>query len=168
MIIIGISGKKYSGKTTLAKVIAECKSDTVIINFADALKEEVAKACDVTVEFIEANKKDFRTILQWWGTDFRRKFNKDNYWLARWIQKCKNLTPEPKLVIAADVRFKNEADLVKQLGGYLVRVERITNVIDNHPSETELDDYKFDLVVTNNGTLEELRETVVTKIIKRK
>ncbi len=167
MVIIGISGKKCSGKTTLAKVIAELKSDTVIINFADALKEEVAEACKVTVEHIESNKKDFRTILQWYGTDFRRKQDNE-YWLKRWMNKCLKTIPEPKLVIAADVRFKNEADLIKQIGGIVIRVNRVSTVVDNHPSETELDDYPFDLVISNNGTLDELRTIAATKIIKRK
>ena len=37
-----------------------------------------------------------------------------------------------------------------------------------HPSETALDDYQFDYVIDNNGTIEELIEKVKVILIKEK
>lgn len=166
MIILGIAGKKESGKTTLASLIKEAYSDAVIVNFADALKEEVAKACGITVDFLETHKKDFRPLLQWWGTGFRRKFDGDYYWINRWWERIHSISPRPKLVITADVRFKNEADQIRKLKEPVIRINRTMHREDSHASEIELDDYQFDLVIQNDGTLDDLRRVVLEKIIK--
>lgn len=159
-ILIGISGKKMSGKDALCNSIRKVtvKFSTQRIAFADALKEEVAQACGVSVQFIEDNKSQFRPILQWWGTDFRRKYQGDDYWVKRALGKINEAYDKGvNLVIVPDVRFKSEAETIKSVGGYLVRIARPTQLIDGHISETELDDYKgFDYVVINNGTLDDL------------
>ena len=97
-----------------------------------------------------------REILQLLGTDICRvisstiwidllfsDFNKDCNW------------------VITDVRFPNEAWAIKDRGGKLIRVERNTNLIDHHISETALDDFtQWDRVIDNNGTLEELKDQV--------
>ena len=159
MILIGISGKKQSGKDEVCKMISELAVQPVQrLAFADALKEEVAKACGVTVAHIELNKTQFRPVLQWWGTDFRRASN-DKYWLDEWVKRGVN-RPSDTILVAPDVRFKNEADLVRWLGGILIRVERKTTQHDSHLSETALDEYKFDYTITNDSTLNNLRHDV--------
>ena len=61
-------------------------------------------------------------------------------------------------VIFTDLRFKNEADFLKKNGFILVRVIRNNRVIDrdiNHPSENEGLEINYDVVLTNNSTLNE-------------
>jgi hypothetical protein len=72
--------------------------------------------------------------------------------------------------IITDVRFPNEANIIKEKGGILLRVNRVSNnPISNHPSETSLDNYdKFDYTIENNGTLEELLEEVKSILQKEK
>lgn len=55
--------------------------------------------------------------------------------------------------IITDVRFPNEAKVIKDKGGIVIRVNReCIGSTDNHLSETALDDYKdFDYVIANNG-----------------
>jgi len=70
----------------------------------------------------------------------------------------------PKWLIT-DLRFPNEFSAVKERGGLCVRVER-NNPQDgsiygwanstNHTSETALDSHKFDYVLNNSGTIEDL------------
>lgn len=81
--------------------------------------------------------------------------------------------------IITDTRFPNEAEAIKARGGVVVRVERGFDDLDLgpiqmriqrdpstlHASETGLDDWKFDYVINNNGTLEELQEAVKTLLI---
>lgn len=63
--------------------------------------------------------------------------------------------------IITDTRFTNEADAIKEKGGKLIRVHRKgVNPINNHPSETGLDNYEFDAIIYNNGSIEELIESV--------
>lgn len=73
--------------------------------------------------------------------------------------------------IIPDVRFKNEADVIKEKDGLLIRVNRPCTTcnkyvnqfcsnpyhVSNHQSEIDLDDYgKFDYVINNDGTVDEL------------
>lgn len=169
MKILGISGKKQSGKSTIADIIQSNYPNTVIINFADALKTEVCKACGVTWEYLEAHKSEFRPILQWWGTDFRRKLNNENYWINKWQMKVLELPSDIKLVIAADVRFENEANIVKRMGGQLWRVVRPSVLsTDIHASETEMDSVPCDVRILNNvDDLKTLEKSILEQIEKR-
>lgn len=145
--------------------------------FANAVKRELADACDVTVDHIEKHKDTFRLGLQWWGTEFRRAMHGDTYWVKQlnFAMQQEGLGQFDKHVyIITDVRFKNEADYIKRNGGLLVRVERpepltwrdwmpwniIRRVNDDHSSETDLDDYPFRAFVANDGTLDMLKMKV--------
>jgi hypothetical protein len=161
--IIGISGKKQAGKDTLCELLlnaADAKGTRIA--FADALKEEVAKACGVTVEFINENKEMFRPILQWWGTDFRRKLNGENYWVEKAIVKIHQAVKSGKdLIIIPDVRFRSEALTLLDLGAHVIRVSRPEQTGDTHASETELDNFEsFHHIILNTGTIEDLKPEV--------
>jgi len=58
------------------------------------------------------------------------------------------------------LRFRNEAEQVKLHNGKIIRINRPGLVSDSHISETEMDDYEFDYVINNDGTLEQLKETL--------
>lgn len=100
-----------------------------------------------------------------------------------------NINKINKGFIITDVRFPNEANAVKYRGGIVIRINRLYsgqinpigdkiklgNVssqaveIDHskpHLSETALDDYPFDYVIDNNGTLENLTDMVKDILIR--
>lgn len=59
--------------------------------------------------------------------------------------------------IIPDVRFHNEIEVIKKMGGYIWRIERSGILIDKHPSETALDNYKdFNYTIDNSFTIEHL------------
>lgn len=71
--------------------------------------------------------------------------------------------------IITDCRFLNEAHAVRSRGGIVIRVERgETTNTDLHPSETQLDDYQFDYVIDNNGTMTELADKVRAILAERR
>jgi hypothetical protein len=159
-IVIGIGGKKASGKSTVAEIIkkrleTEGKS-VLIVPFAEALKDEVGDACGVSDEDIEANKAVFRPILQWWGTEFRKKFQGwDNYWVE--IVNDKMIDEYYDAYIIPDVRFLNEAKYITGKGGYLIKVKRGMPTNDTHASETELDNFEeWHRIIENNSTIDDL------------
>jgi hypothetical protein len=129
--------------------------------FADELKMEVARACGVTVGFVEANKHLFRPMLQWWGTDFKRRMFGDDYWISRLNSKLCEFDPMPEVIVITDVRFLNEANYVTSLGGKLVRIVRpsVTRS-DTHPSETEQHRIMVKFEIINDGSLEEFKDKV--------
>lgn len=62
-----------------------------------------------------------------------------------------------------DCRFRNEADAVKVKGGFVIRVNRPgVKPINNHDSEVDLDNYHFDYIINNDGTLSDLKDKVKT------
>jgi phosphomevalonate kinase len=161
-MIIGLIGKKKSGKDTLFELLrGRAVSEGFPITrcaFADPLKQEVARACGVDLATIEKDKDRWRTILQWWGTEFRRHYNGEGYWLAKMRETLEAARHNSVIQVITDTRFPNEAKLIEDMGGILVRIERgICNVGDPHPSETALDGYPVTMKVYNNGTLEVLK-----------
>ena len=63
--------------------------------------------------------------------------------------------------IITDCRFPNEAEAVKERGGIVVRVVRPgVGPVNAHPSETALDDWKFDRYISNARDVISLKEQV--------
>lgn len=72
-----------------------------------------------------------------------------------------------KGVVISDCRFRNELSAIKKAGGINIRVIRhdagLKGEAATHCSETEMSEISdeiFDVVILNNGTLEDLREKV--------
>ena len=63
--------------------------------------------------------------------------------------------------LVTDTRFPNEASAIKDKGGILLRVTRPgVGPINDHPSETALNQWNFDYEIQNNGSLEDLINSV--------
>ena len=162
MKIFGLAGKKRTGKDTVftyARDLVDGQAGRVA--FGDPLKREVAAATGMPLAFIEANKSEFRTVLQWWGTEFRRQFFQPDYWIKQMAEEVRVMQRVIDVLFITDVRFPNEADWVRSMGGVMVRVDRRTGETDNHSTETEMDAYKnYDHTIENNGTMPELGSAV--------
>ena len=116
-------------------------------------------------------KSTIRDIMQVLGTDLLRQGFNNNIHVAATLGSIK----ENEKVIITDMRFPNELEAVKKHNGITIRinrglVERTGKMIQGpeHISETALDDAKFDYVIENNGTIEELIEQVKNILIKEK
>ena len=81
-----------------------------------------------------------REFMQFFGTDIMRKIH-NNVWANACINK---ITKEGSdLAIIADVRFPNEVEAIKKVGGKVLRLERNVHE-DDHDSETALDVDNYD------------------------
>jgi hypothetical protein len=105
-----------------------------------------------------------RTLLQWWGTEFRRAQDPD-YWVKRTIERIAGENPEVALV--RDVRFPNEFAAIHEADGYVVKVIRqgYVSTEPEHYSEKALDsvsllEWDYVLSVPDNG-LDLLKEEAV-------
>lgn len=126
-----------------------------------ALDDETKNSLS-TVKDAEGNYYTIRQLLQKFGTEVGRSISPN-----LWVDALMNDYIEAKLGgyeedwIVTDVRFKNEAEAIRKNGGILIRLNRNTGSNDQHSSETALDDYKnFDLIIDNNGTIDELIDKV--------
>jgi len=110
-----------------------------------------------------------RWVLQQWGTEVCRLGFHDDIWIASMERK---LDPDLNYVIP-DTRFPNEINLIKKLNGQVWHVERGTRPswFDQYrlggspPSSIHASEWawvrsKFDQTIDNNGTLEQLKQTV--------
>lgn len=105
-----------------------------------------------------------RQFLQEIGTDGLRNGLHVNTWVNALFADYKedyigtgsegeDIYDYPNWVIT-DTRFENEAQAIKDKGGIIIRVNRPgIEAINAHPSETGLDNWNFDHIITNDGTL---------------
>ena len=126
-----------------------------------------------------------RFILQQWGTEVCRKNFHDDIWIASLENKLRNSKDD---VVISDCRFPNEIKAIKQAGGMVVRVVRgpepewydaavsrnrgpngnstwalsgrRLEQLGVHASETAWVGTKFNVVLDNNGTLDDLYQQV--------
>lgn len=106
--------------------------------------------------------------LQLLGTDIRRRQD-DDYWVKKTVSFVLKRLAEGTSVFVSDVRFENEIKALEALGAPTVRMS-VTKEVQlerlrardgsspseealNHPSEVSLDDYEFDYVIDNNGSI---------------
>ena len=166
-IIVGISGKRGAGKSLLCNPYLKARG-FLVYSFADPLKEDVRRFYGLTSEHTDGKLKEIpchklggktpREAMIAEGT-LRRQFSENgNYWVEKLFNlKIKSL-PDNSLVAISDVRFKNEANYIRHFGGSIIRLERdpklnIYKTIINDPSETDLDDYNFDLTLSSDKNL---------------
>ena len=164
MRVILISGSARFGKDSTAFMMKELlekqKNKVLIIHYADNLK------LFAKTYFGWSGQKDQkgRELLQWLGTDVVRK-NYEDTWVDMIVALLKGIKTLYDYVIIPDVRFPNEIDkMCDNFNCITVRVIRpnfdngLTDQQKNHLSEIDMDHYKFDKIIINNGTLENLKE----------
>lgn len=158
--IIVFSGKQFSGKDTVAKVLLENFKSFKRIGIADAIKLKYSLKTGLSVEEIEKNKPLYRQDLIDLG-NWGRAQNPD-YWLNSIIEYEGN-------TIVTDIRMKHELDVFRSHGAFTVRVDakeevrrkRGKLVSGNDTTETELDNIKdWDYVFDNNGSYEDLQNNI--------
>ena len=111
-----------------------------------------------------------RQYLQWMGTEGGREtFGKD-FWIDQVLPPAmagphvgddlmlRQIHGDIPILAITDIRFDNEAQRVKDVGGEVWQVRRpdLGGQGDGHISEAGVSDYLIDRVILNNGTLENL------------
>jgi len=169
-MIIGIIGKKYHGKDTVAEFMKECGHFEQMA-FAEPLKEACRALFSFDDDQLYGDKKEVvdefwkitpRKVYEFIGTDIcRKQMNtiipvKEDFWVECMRRRLKNVEGN---IIISDIRFPNEAKLVKDMGGFTIKVSRpvIEDDDDQHESESLIDCIDFDYAINNTGSLEELR-----------
>jgi hypothetical protein len=130
-----------------------------------------------------------RWVLQYWGTEVCRKAFNDDIWIASLENKLRNSTDD---IVISDCRFPNEIKSIKDAGGIVIRVIRGAepewykdaadmNAGDKclnyalaksrmsklgiHASETAWVGTKFDAILDNNGTIDDLFQQVKNLVL---
>jgi hypothetical protein len=130
-----------------------------------------------------------RYVLQYWGTEVVRKGFHDDMWVASLENRLRNSKND---IVITDCRFPNEIKAIRNAGGRVVRIKRGAEPewfdaaksmnkgpsrnmswalskqkiekLGVHASETAWVGQKFDVVLNNDGSLDELYQQVETNI----
>lgn len=141
------------GKDTAVNYLKE-KYGGIRYSFAEALYNILHYAQEVC-GFPQV--KD-RTFLQWVGTDWARAQDRDVW--VNIIRRKITETDQNTSIYISDLRFDNEATMLREMGFTLVYITRTIHDIEGgskqHSSETALNDIKWwDIHIENEGSLEE-------------
>lgn len=171
-MIIGLAGYARAGKDSVAEILVR-RFGFRRIAFADPIREllyklnpqvgslELREFVDQYGWEVAKSQPKVRELLQNLGVAARELFNEDV-----WVEQAfKNVDPNENIVIS-DVRFINEAKYIQDLGGQVWRIKRLnTSAVNNHISESQMDEYKVDQIFINHGTLDDLEQLVVQRMI---
>lgn len=168
-LVVAFSGKKGSGKDTLADYcmaqLAQRGMRSEKLGFATELKRQVHVLFGIPYEVLYADdavkssiiteirwedmpfvteqrgRMSAREVMQIWGTEIVRTIC-GNAW-ARAFATQVRLSKAP-IIFCTDCRFVNEVEAVHALSGKVVRLTRRMQNHDGHASETSLDPERFD------------------------
>ena len=202
-MIIGICGLIGSGKGTVADILVN--QGFVKVSFADKLKDGVAEIFGWDRAMLEGDTDESRhwreqtdnfwtaetgrtitprIVLQEFGTDCMR----DGFYDGVWVSLLKKeILQYPGNYVIPDVRFSNEQNMIRELGGKVWQVKRgkdpewftraifdnnntetsnLMNGFDIHESEYKWIDVntRFDSILHNEGTIAELKDLVLHEI----
>jgi hypothetical protein len=180
MKLIALGHQSRVGKNTVADLIRGFVPKTNIVSFASVLKEEVSQQYGLPDEsffehYHEARKvklndtyklpnglvlKDPTIVDLWvaWG-DYRRS-NELRYFIRKLFDKIDSNKPH----VITDLRFKNELEECRLIGK-VVLVRRPDAPKNISKSDYELPpDIKWDHVITNDGSLADLKDKVQTML----
>jgi hypothetical protein len=111
-----------------------------------------------------------RFVLQQWGTEVCRKTFHDDIWIASLENKLRKCEDD---VVISDCRFPNEMTAIRNAGGRVIRIRRGSDPLwfdmarktpdlikefypDVHASEYSWASTDFDLIIDNEGSIEDL------------
>jgi hypothetical protein len=179
-MIIGLTGYAQSGKDTVAKILVENYGYTRVA-FADKIRDYLydmnPMVDNVAGEPIflkervdrdgwEVAKKNphIRRTLQNAGVAARKTFG-EGFWVHE-AMKTMLTDPRPDMnYVITDVRFLNEADMIRANNGQIWRIKRLgVEAVNTHVSESEMEGYSVDQIFANNGTIEDLEAMVKTRM----
>lgn len=190
-VIIQIGGFKRSGKDTISQMIANHYQSSGkivdIFHYADPLKQIAASIFDISLEQLDDFKNnktelyrfniyeepckvtDFREILMKIGNEAIKPVFGNDVWQKIMLENIEK--SEADIIITPDFRFKAE----HISNAVTIRIENSDIINDtDHPSETELIDFDFDMSIDNTGyhqTQEEVSyycEQMINNYIKQK
>jgi hypothetical protein len=190
-MIIGICGLIGCGKGTVGDILVEEYGFTKL-SFADKLKDGVATVFNWDRAMLEGDtvesrewretQDDFwsretgrtitpRLVLQEFGTDCMRHGFDDSIWVS--LVKQELVKYPKKNFVIPDVRFPNEANMIKSIHGEVWRVRRGQDPVwmrmyqdigvepkDVHESEWRWANVDFNNIIYNDLGIDELKSQV--------
>ena len=184
MQLIGLTGRAGCGKDTIAEFLCETHG-FVKLALADPLRNGLRAMLGLTAE--QLHRRDLketpidwigrspRYLMQTLGTEWAREHIAPDLWLrvaARRIDEIKAAPPILHIagIVISDIRFENEADWLRGLGGKLWLIKRNKkNLLDSqtatHSSEQHIPTQMGEPRIYNFGTFDDLYDQVTEALM---
>lgn len=166
MRLIGVAGQARSGKDTLADYLLEnLGGEWQRSSFANPMKQMLGI---IGVDCSDENKDNIdptfgvsvRHMMQTLGTEWGRGFIDKDMWVKAFSRGA-----EGKNIIVPDVRFENEAELVRA-NGVMIHLVGRGGISGGHVSEKYIPFKEGDIVIDNSRDLEwMISQTVGNKLL---
>ena len=181
MNLICIVGNIGSGKSTAGNILKEYGYEE--ITFAQPVKE-IGLILGFEHKELYGLQEDKLKINEFWGVsgrEFMQKFatnvmrnelhkyiNMNMDGKTIWVRLCEKkiiqMLKENKKILVSDGRFPDEINMIKQYNGTIIKLERNNSHDLNHESESYISNISYDIIIDNNGTIDDL-ENEIKKII---
>jgi hypothetical protein len=190
MSIIGIAGLAGSGKTTAGNWFLRNQKNCIRMSFAQPLKKMMYELIRDTLPtkwplrpsdyltnpelkneplpFLAGHTP--RRLMQTLGTEWGRDTVEPDFWvklaegkIERTLGNNYHRGEDMRVrIVFDDLRFANEADMVRRYGGLVVRIERPdAKPVEEHASEKL--HFDPDVTILNIGTIEDLEEQLAAR-----
>lgn len=166
--IIGLCGAIGAGKSTVAKILVQYHSRT-LLPLAGPLKN-MLMSLGLTYDQVYGSQKEVpsdllcgktpRHAMQTLGTEWGRNHVGQELWTKAWLAQLSQLPHD--LIVVDDVRFANEFAMIRDLGGVIVDVWRdsLGPSAQTHASERDRLAITPDFIIVNGGTEADLLHEV--------
>lgn len=189
--LIGLTGAKHVGKSEVVRELANPPHNYIQYEFALPIKRAVAVLLDCSLSRLSTGFKDLsnttfsgltpRDVLVIVGDGLRFQGHPD-FWINLTLPEIKTALDDGFRVVVHGLRYTNEVDAIRDLGGVIWRVRRPTvepkprTVIDRllrrvpplPHSEREWNRLYFDTEIDNSGTLQKLQAQVHQALVGRR
>lgn len=152
------------------KEVLEDKYSDFRLKLPDLLKVSLPPINPVGLdetEWINAHKKEVRSLLQFWGTDFRRSQD-DQYWIKKFVNYFSGDMDDN--FYCDDGRFENEIEVLRELGFTLIGVKSppVPGVDWTHESEAGIEalweKYEMPVILNRKEGLMQYRNIVLAQV----
>lgn len=164
--IVAFTGLAQSGKTTAAKFLLSEGYERM--SFADPIKQMVrclTPLADKHATPPAFGGKTIRELYQTLGTDWGRNMVNTNLWVNLGRERLESLLGDVadniiRGVVIDDLRFDNEAELVRSLGGLVIQIERPGLQAMAHASEAGVSPELVTCILSNAKGYDDFRDSV--------
>jgi hypothetical protein len=171
--IIAFTGLAQSGKTTAANAFISVGYDRM--SFAEPIKAMIqclTPLLDKDARPPSLCGKSLREVYQTLGTDWGRKMVGEDIWINAGRARIDTLLGDVESdiirgIVIDDIRFDNEADLVRKMGGLVIEITRSSVPQMDHISESGISRDLIDYTFANEGDIAALQHQVRDYLLVR-
>ncbi|MGD8373969.1 MAG: hypothetical protein PVI21_03880 [Candidatus Woesebacteria bacterium] len=145
---------------TPERLIANPKNYDKIFKYLKLIKHDPQI---LTQKITPQNKPTYRMLLQWIG-GYLIAMTKPTIWTDEILRRISRFDDDKNLIIICGIRYPKDAEIIKQSGGIILKVERPGIESDTTDiTEEQQGDIKPSTTLVNNGSMNDL-QAVLEKV----